>query len=168
MATSSCMQRHVCYPKKFCRIAAANSVPVLCELFEIRPPYSERLTISFSLFFHFIRSQHFYGFLCVTISLSYAARICKHCGYSIVYLRCFGSYNFPFAYILRPFISPEESHTFSAWRSNSIRLCLPKHVTLGAFKTKNVSRTTPPPPPASRLWLGINYKQSWLHSDERK
>lgn len=119
--------------------------------------------------------QHFYGFLCVTISLSYTARICKNGGYAIVYFRCFAPHRFPFghtnthphAHQQEPFISPEESHKFSR-RSISIRLCLlfakacnfvclcNVHAETGTYLGQHHHHRQQ----ASRLRLGINYKQS--------
>lgn len=115
-------------------------------------PTTQKSLVEFFIFFFFFlsifirRSQHFYGFLCVTISLSYAAWICKNCGYAIVYSnRClYLIYNFsisPFTTIhdasSKLFISPEESHKFNRRRHFNSFVFAKAYVTLCAYKTKS-------------------------------
>lgn len=143
MATLACMQRHVFHPNKFSTMKTTNSVPVYVNYLESweASQLPHRLPSFFLCIF--IRLQHFYGFPCVTISLSYAARIRKNCGCAIIYFKCFASCTISHSYhhsqsqrahthTQKSLVSPEESHKFTR-RSISIRLCLPKHVTLNAY-----------------------------------
>lgn len=158
--------------KEVCRIAAANSVPGLCELFESWKA-SHIAHQKIHNFLHFFILFH-------SVATFLWVSLCDNkfelCGANLQTLWLFHRL-FAMLCLIQFSIRIHSSHSYrlkshiNSQHKEAIQfVCvLPKHVTLGAFKTKNVSRTTPPPtPPASRLRLGINYKQSWLHSDERK